>query len=204
MFTCPYPFFGRLCTQKCNCSQSDCDFIKGFQRHGKEIFIIIVSLKFPYTLNLKKPKYFRLYNISKPIISWWIVTYTHRHGNVEYIVSLLRPILLIEHILKCFWYLISPFFNQIFYNQLSIWMYKVAIFISNFSSYTFLNERILDEKKFKLFYTIHFSHWYICFHIIRLIECQNKQFNFAITATQKVKKLQHSTTITCNFSVLHI
>lgn len=34
LFSCPYPFFGRLCTQKCNCGQSECDFIEGCQRHG--------------------------------------------------------------------------------------------------------------------------------------------------------------------------
>lgn len=38
LFNCPYPFFGRLCTHKCNCNQSECDFIKGCQNHGKTIF----------------------------------------------------------------------------------------------------------------------------------------------------------------------
>lgn len=38
LFNRPYPFFGRVCTQKCNCSQSECDFIKGCQREGKTFF----------------------------------------------------------------------------------------------------------------------------------------------------------------------
>lgn len=54
LFSCPYPFFGRLCTQKCNCGQSECDFIKGCQRHGN------------FVLLLKQPRYSQIMNHHHP------------------------------------------------------------------------------------------------------------------------------------------
>lgn len=37
--TCPYAFFGRLCTHQCNCSKSKCDFINGCKRYGRAMII---------------------------------------------------------------------------------------------------------------------------------------------------------------------
>lgn len=35
---CQYPTFGQFCTDKCNCSQSECNHIQGCKRDGKNLF----------------------------------------------------------------------------------------------------------------------------------------------------------------------